>query len=47
MPRVGLQASRAVPEASLKAATGQGRRLFIDSCKKNQTTKAQRMHKYA
>ena len=29
LPRVGLRASREVPGASLKAATGQGRRLFL------------------
>jgi hypothetical protein len=28
LPRVGLRASRGVPGASLKAATGQGRRSF-------------------
>ncbi|MHB8120135.1 MAG: hypothetical protein ACYDHX_15685, partial [Methanothrix sp.] len=28
LPRVGLRASRELPGASLKAATGQGRRSF-------------------
>jgi len=30
LPRVGLRASRAMPRASLKAATGQGRRSLLE-----------------